>query len=401
LSEATENRGERKVAIRLEKLSKTFPVQDEPAVKELSMDIYEGEIVVLVGPSGCGKTTTMKMINRIIEPSSGRIYISGEDVTDANPDQLRRSIGYVIQQIGLFPHMTIADNIATVPRMLGWDKERVSSRVDELLETVHLPTSYRDRYPKELSGGQRQRIGVARAMAADPPIMLMDEPFGAVDPITRERLQDEFLGLQQEVLQKTIVFVTHDIDEAVKLGDRIAILRDQSEIAQYDTPETILTDPTDDYVEDFIGSGASLKRLSLSKVEDIKTAEWPVAHLTDSHDDVREKMKQSGREYVLLLDERDKPKRWVNWADVEQNGIPLQEAGWPSVAIVERRSSLYDTLDTMITSYRGSAVVVDENEGKYQGVVDFATVLSAIEEMRPQEGHTAPDFIAEREDLPS
>ena len=363
------------------------------------MDIYEGEIVVYVGPSGCGKTTTMKMINRIIEPSSGRIYISNEDVTDSNPDELRRHIGYVIQQIGLFPHMTIADNIATVPKMLGWDKQRISKRTDELLETVGIPNSYRSRYPKELSGGQRQRIGVARAMAADPPIMLMDEPFGAVDPITRERLQDEFLRLQQEI-QKTIVFVTHDIDEAIKMGDRIAILREQSVIAQYDTPETILTDPADQYVEDFIGSGASLKRLSLSKVEDIKTAEWPVAHLDDSHDDVRGKLEQSGREYELLLDERDKPKRWVNREDIEQ-GIPLKEAGWPAVAIVERHSSLYDTLDTMITSYRGSAIVVDENDGKYRGVVDFETVLAAIGEMRPQEDTIAPDFIAEREDLPS
>jgi len=399
LSEATEHLSERGRAIRLEKLSKTFPGQDEPAVKELSMDIYEGEIVVYVGPSGCGKTTTMKMINRIIEPSSGRIYISNEDVTDSNPDELRRHIGYVIQQIGLFPHMTIADNIATVPKMLGWDKQRISKRTDELLETVGIPNSYRSRYPKELSGGQRQRIGVARAMAADPPIMLMDEPFGAVDPITRERLQDEFLRLQQEI-QKTIVFVTHDIDEAIKMGDRIAILREQSVIAQYDTPETILTDPADQYVEDFIGSGASLKRLSLSKVEDIKTAEWPVAHLDDSHDDVRGKLEQSGREYVLLLDERDKPKRWVNREDIEQ-GIPLKEAGWPAVAIVERHSSLYDTLDTMITSYRGSAIVVDENDGKYRGVVDFETVLAAIGEMRPQEDTIAPDFIAEREDLPS
>src|SRR5918998_204191 len=276
----------RDAIIRLENLTKTFPGQAPPAVEDLSMEIYEGEIVVFVGPSGCGKTTTMKMINRIIEPSGGRIFLDGEDVTTSNPDKLRRRIGYVIQQIGLFPHMTIADNIATVPKMLGWDNKRISDRIDELLETVGIDLSYRNRYPKELSGGQRQRIGVARAMAADPPVMLMDEPFGAVDPITRERLQDEFLRLQEEI-RKTIVFVTHDIDEAIKMGDRIAILREQSEIAQYDTPETILTDPADEYVENFIGSGASLKRLSLSKVEDIKTAEWPVGHLEDSHDDVR------------------------------------------------------------------------------------------------------------------
>ena len=372
----------RKVTIRLENLSKTFPGQTRPAVDDLSMDIYEGEIVVFVGPSGCGKTTTMKMINRIIEPTGGRIILDDEDVTTTNPDKLRRRIGYVIQQIGLFPHMTIADNVATVPKMLGWDKERTNSRVDELLETVGMDRSYRDRYPKELSGGQRQRVGVARAMAADPPIMLMDEPFGAVDPITRDRLQDEFLRLQEEI-QKTIVFVTHDIDEAIKMGDRIAILREQSVIAQYDTPERILTDPADQYVEDFIGSGASLKRLSLSKVRDIKTSEWPVASLADSPDEVRETLRRSGKDYVLLLDEGRKPKRWVGLEELEMNGVPLRNAGWPAVAIVEGNSSLYDTLDTMITSYKGSAIVVDE-QGRYESIVDFSAVLQAIEEMRPE-----------------
>ena len=378
-----------KVMIRLEELTKRFPGQDQPAVEELTMDIREGEIVVFVGPSGCGKTTTMKMINRIIEPSSGRIFLEGEDVTNVNPDNLRRRMGYVIQQIGLFPHLTIADNIATVPRMLGWDKKRTSERIDELLETVGIDNSYRNRYPKELSGGQRQRIGVARAMAADPPVLLMDEPFGAIDPITRDRLQDEFLRLQQEI-KKTIVFVTHDIDEAIKMGDRIAILRDRSRIAQYDTPERILTDPADEFVEDFIGSGASIKRLSLSRVSDIQTADWPVARLTDGHDEVRQKMRSSGKDHVLLLDDRNRPKRWVSMEDIEQNGIPLAEAGWPAVAIVEANSSLYNTLDTMITSYKGSAIVVDE-DGTYQGVVDFSTVLGAIDSMRP------PDQRHERE----
>jgi osmoprotectant transport system ATP-binding protein len=373
----------RKAMIRLENLSKTFPGQTEPAVDDLSMDIYEGEIVVFVGPSGCGKTTTMKMINRIIEPTGGRIILDGEDVTTTNPDKLRRRIGYVIQQIGLFPHMTIANNIATVPRMLGWDKERTNSRVDELLETVGMDRSYRDRHPKELSGGQRQRVGVARAMAADPPIMLMDEPFGAVDPITREGLQDEFLRLQEEI-QKTIVFVTHDIDEAIKMGDRIAILREQSVIAQYDTPERILTDPADEYVEDFIGAGASLKRLSLSKVGDIKTSEWPVAQLTDSPTEVLNTLHRSGKDYVLLLDEQRKPKRWVGAEELELNGVPLKNAGWPAVAIVEGKSSLYETLDTMITSYKGSAIVVDD-DGRYESIVDFGAVLQAIEEMRPEE----------------
>lgn len=335
MSDNTNNQSKQhgEVMIRLENLSKTFPGQDEAAVKDLSMDIYEGEIVVLVGPSGCGKTTTMKMINRIIEPTEGRIFLEDEDVTSVNPDNLRRRIGYVIQQIGLFPHMTIADNIATVPKMLGWDKQRISDRVDELLETVGINQNYRDRYPKELSGGQRQRVGVARAMAADPPVLLMDEPFGAIDPITRDRLQDEFLRLQEEI-QKTIVFVTHDIDEAVKMGDRIAILQDQSVIAQYDTPENILTDPASEFVEDFIGAGASIKRLSLSQVSDIEPADWPVSNITDSHEDVREKMQSSGRDYVLLLDDQRRPKRWVNIEDIERNGVPLKEAGWPVVAVV-------------------------------------------------------------------
>jgi osmoprotectant transport system ATP-binding protein len=380
--------------IRLENLTKTFPAQDEPAVEELSMEIPEGEIVVLVGPSGCGKTTTMKMVNRIIEPTSGRIFLEGEDVTKANPDKLRRRMGYVIQQIGLFPHKTIADNIATVPKMLGWDKKRISERVDELLETVGIDVSYRERFPKELSGGQRQRIGVARAMAADPPVLLMDEPFGAIDPITRDRLQNEFLRLQQEI-KKTIIFVTHDIDEAIKMGDRIAILRQRSVIAQYDTPERILTDPADDFVEDFIGSGASIKRLSLSQVRDIETTDWPVTNLSDGPDAARAKLRDSGREHVLLLDERRHPKRWVSRDDLEASN-DLEKAGWPAVAVVEDSSSLYYTLDTMITSYKGAAIVVDD-DGAYLGVVDFDTVLEAINTMRPPEGERLQD--AEEEEV--
>ena len=381
--------------IRLENLSKTFPGTDEPAVKDLSMDIYQGEIVVLVGPSGCGKTTTMKMINRIIEPTDGRIFLEGEDVTGVNPDNLRRRIGYVIQQIGLFPHMTIADNIATVPRMLGWDKQKTSDRIDELLETVSINKSYRDRYPKELSGGQRQRIGVARAMAADPQVLLMDEPFGAIDPITRDRLQDEFLRLQEEI-QKTIVFVTHDIDEAIKMGDRIAILQEQSVIAQYDTPENILTDPASEFVEDFVGAGASIKRLSLTKVSDIEPAEWPVASLNDSYEDVREKMESTGKDHVLLLDDQDRPKRWVNIQDIETNGVPLKEAGWPAVAILEQDANLYETLDTMITSYKGSAIVVNE-DGAYKGVVDFDKVLEMIDSMRDPDQASADQAPADQE----
>jgi osmoprotectant transport system ATP-binding protein len=252
--------------IEFRQVSKTYPGSDNPVVNDLSFEVPEGEICVLVGPSGCGKTTSMRMVNRLIEITQGEILIDGEPNTSMSGTQLRRKIGYAIQQIGLFPHRTIADNIGTVPNLLGWDKDRIKSRVDELLNTVGLsPDEYRDRYPAELSGGQQQRVGVARALAADPPIMLMDEPFGAVDPITREGLQDEFLRIQQDI-KKTIVFVTHDIDEAIKMGDKIAILKQGGVLAQYDTPENILSKPDSEFVSSFVGGDRVLKRLSLTRV---------------------------------------------------------------------------------------------------------------------------------------
>ncbi|GGF44755.1 ABC transporter [Marmoricola endophyticus] len=257
------------VPIELSQVTKIYPGQDTPAVEAIDMHIPAGELVAFVGPSGCGKTTTMRMINRLIRPSSGTITIGGEDVAGLDDVTLRRRIGYVIQQIGLIPHLSIASNVALVPRLLKWDKKRIDKRVDEMLEVVGLePGQYRNRYPRQLSGGQQQRVGVARALAADPPIMLMDEPFGAVDPITRGRLQDEFLSLQQQ-LGKTIVFVTHDFDEALKLGDRIAVLRQRSVIAQFDTPEAILANPADDFVRGFIGEGAALKRLHFERVDSL------------------------------------------------------------------------------------------------------------------------------------
>jgi osmoprotectant transport system ATP-binding protein len=256
--------------IEFRKVSKTYPGSDNPVVTDLSFEVLEGEICVLVGPSGCGKTTTMRMVNRLIEITEGEILIDGEPNTAMSGTRLRRKIGYAIQQIGLFPHRTIADNIGTVPHLLGWDKGRIRNRVDELLELVGLsPGEYRDRYPAELSGGQQQRVGVARALAADPPIMLMDEPFGAVDPITRERLQDEFLRIQEDI-KKTIVFVTHDIDEAIKMGNKIAILKQGGILAQYDTPETILAYPNSEFVASFVGTDRILKRLSLVRVGDIR-----------------------------------------------------------------------------------------------------------------------------------
>src|SRR4028118_184116 len=284
-------------------VSKTYAGSDRPVVNDLTFNIEDGEICVLVGPSGCGKTTSMRMINRLIEPTSGEILIDGQKNTSMSGTQLRRKIGYAIQQIGpfphrtigpnvgtaprragwppprkigyavqqigLFPHRTIGQNVGTVPGLVGWDKERTSSRVDELLDLVGpAPDQYRDRYPAELSGGQQQRVGVARALAADPPIMLMDEPFGAVDPITRDRLQQEFLRIQEDI-KKTIVFVTHDIDEAIKMGDKIAILKEGGILAQYDTPENTLSNPASDFVRSFVGTDRVLKRLSLLQVKDM------------------------------------------------------------------------------------------------------------------------------------
>lgn len=294
------------VAIRLDAVSKRFPGQAQPAVRELSLDIASGEIVILIGPSGCGKTTTLRMINRLEEPSSGRIFLSGQDVTTADPDQLRRHIGYVIQQIGLFPHMTIAENIGLIPKVLGWNSRTVRGRVDELLDLVGLdPAAYRQRYPKELSGGQQQRIGVARALSADPPVMLMDEPFGAIDPITRERLQDEFLRLQQQI-RKTIVFVTHDIREAMTLGTRIALLDVGGVLAQYDTPERLLSAPKNEFVSDFLGSGKEVRRLDLTSVGDIELEPVRIvtaaADTAGAPDEVR----------VIVIDESGRPKRWLH-----------------------------------------------------------------------------------------
>ena len=263
--------------IELEHVAKIFPGQVEPAVGDLSLEVQEGEIAVLIGPSGCGKSTTLRMINRLIEPTSGRITVAGRDIAEQKAHELRLSIGYVIQQVGLFPHLTIAENVATVPQLLRWDAPRVARRVDELLALVHMaPDVYRDRYPRELSGGQKQRVGVARALAADPPVMLMDEPFGAIDPITRASLQDEFLRILRE-LDKTIVFVTHDIDEAIRMGTRIAIMR-AGKLVQYDTPQAILAHPADPFVEAFVGGDRALKRLSLLPVDGFRANAPPPAN---------------------------------------------------------------------------------------------------------------------------
>ena len=257
--------------------TKRYPGRRAPAVSELSMTIPAGEICCLVGPSGGGKTTAMKMVNRLIDITDGDIRIDEQSVRKLNVTELRRGIGYVIQQVGLFPHMSVGDNIATVPKLLGWDKKRTQARIAELLELVGLEAGDADRYPAQLSGGQRQRVGLARAMAADPPVMLMDEPFGAIDPITRERLQDEFLRLHREV-RKTVIFVTHDIDEAIKVGDRIAILREGGVLAQYDTPDRILAAPADDFVARFVGADRGLKRLALRRLDEVELEPLAAGH---------------------------------------------------------------------------------------------------------------------------
>ena len=255
--------------LELRDVAKRYPGQREPAISGLSLSVEAGEVCVLVGPSGSGKTTAMRLINRMIPLSAGDILLGGRSVLDREPDELRRGIGYCIQQIGLFPHLTVADNIATVPRLLRWTKARIDARVQELIELIGLDPEIGTRYPAQLSGGQRQRVGVARALAADPPLMLMDEPFGAIDPINRARLQDEFLRLHRRV-RKTVVFVTHDIDEAIKMGDRIAILREGGKLAQYDTPAEILTNPTDEFVAQFVGADRALKRLGLATLADVE-----------------------------------------------------------------------------------------------------------------------------------
>ena len=333
--------------IALENVTKTYPGQASPAVEDLTLEVAQGEIVMLIGPSGCGKTTTLKMMNRLIEPTSGRIVLDGEDVTAVNGDALRRRIGYVIQQVGLFPHMTIADNVAMVPRMLGWDRNRVTERVDELLHLVGMePNQYRHRYPRQLSGGQQQRVGVARGLAADPPVMLMDEPFGAIDPITRERLQDEFLEVQRQVA-KTICFVTHDLTEAVKLGDRIAVFATGGRLAQYDTPDEVLTHPADDFVSQFVGGGAAVRRLSLLELAHLQLEEVSTA---------------SGSGLPQISPGMD------GWVSVPGTTTP------PKLVTVPITGTIYDAVDVMLDTRVPLVLVVGE-DGSAKGALRWDALV--------------------------
>ncbi|MER5856925.1 betaine/proline/choline family ABC transporter ATP-binding protein [Streptomyces sp900105245] len=367
-------------AIELENLTKRYPGNPQPAVDNVSMDIRAGETVVFVGPSGCGKSTTLKMINRLIEPSGGRIRIDDEDVTDIDPVKLRRKVGYAIQSAGLFPHMTVAQNIALVPRMIGWSKARTRARVEELLDLVGLdPGEFHGRYPRQLSGGQQQRVGVARALAADPPVLLMDEPFGAVDPITRDHLQDELIRLQRE-LHKTIVFVTHDFDEAIKIGDRIAVLRERSHIAQFDTPEAILTNPADDFVSGFVGAGAALKRLNLTRVRDVEMRGYPTVTVDTPLQEIFGLLRGSGTNEILLLDRRRRPYKWLRRGDLMRARGSLARAGTLVHDTVTRDATLRDALEAVLTDNAGR-VAVTGRRGEYIGVVDMETLMNSVHEL--------------------
>jgi osmoprotectant transport system ATP-binding protein len=360
--------------VAFEHVTKRYPGADAPAVNDLDLTVPAGEICVLVGPSGCGKTTSMKMVNRLIEPTSGRITIDGQDVMDLPAVELRRRIGYVIQQVGLFPHQTIGENVAVVPGLLRWSRQRIRERTDELLELVGLPPGeYRDRYPNELSGGERQRVGVARALAADPPVMLMDEPFGAVDPIRRERLQNEFLRLQEQV-RKTIIFVTHDVDEAIKMGDRIAILQHGGILAQYDSPAAILANPASEFVERFVGADRGLKRLSLARVRDLDPIPAITVRAGEDRAEVRRRLDRADElEYALLVDGENRPLGWIDQHDLQGSGPIDPEAATPGAPTVEPESTLRDALSTMLGSSVQLGVVVD-GRGRVIGLVSVDAI---------------------------
>ncbi|WP_405740939.1 betaine/proline/choline family ABC transporter ATP-binding protein [Streptomyces sp. NBC_00028] len=304
--------------IRFEQVSKRYP-DGTTAVDDLSFEVSEGELVTLVGPSGCGKTTTMMMVNRLIEPTSGRILVNGDDIATVDPVRLRRRIGYVIQQVGLFPHRTILDNTATVPALVGWKKARARARAAELLDLVGLdPKRYGSRYPEQLSGGQRQRVGVARALAADPPVLLMDEPFGAVDPVVREQLQDEFLRMQAAV-RKTVLLVTHDIEEAVRLGDRIAVYG-QGRIEQFDTPGAVLGAPATPYVAEFVGADRGLKRLSVTEIEVDDLEQPPLARPDEPTGAAADRLGAEGARWAVVLDDGGTLHGWVGVEDLAAGG---------------------------------------------------------------------------------
>ena len=362
--------------IRLSGVGKRFP-DGTVAVEQLDLDIPRGEIVCLVGPSGCGKTTTMKMINRLVEPTSGRIVLDGEDVTTVNPVQLRRRIGYVIQQVGLFPHQRVWENVATVPSLLGWDKAKKRARADELLSLVGLePDVYRDRWPAQLSGGQRQRIGVARALAADPPVLLMDEPFSAIDPIARDRLQSEFLRVQEQV-HKTIVFVTHDIDEAVRLADRIAVFRQGGVLDQYDTPATILGAPATPHVADFVGADRGLRRLAVTGIETGDLDKPPVVTLDDNLAEARTAIASGVEPYAIVTDVEGRLRGFVGGRRAEGDGT-VADRLQRMPASVESSATLKSAMAEMLQHDAGWIAVTEPGTDRYLGVLTPLSLHAAL-----------------------
>jgi osmoprotectant transport system ATP-binding protein len=361
--------------LRFEGATKRYEGSPVLAVDHLTLDVPAGEICVLVGPSGCGKTTAMRLVNRTVELTEGDVLIGGRSVRQRDPAGLRREIGYVIQEIGLFPHRTIAQNIASVPQLLGWDRERVRARTAELLELIGLDPDLGGRYPVQLSGGQQQRVGVARALAGDPLVMLMDEPFGAIDPINRERLQNEFLRLQAEI-KKTVLFVTHDIDEAIKMGDRIAVLRDGGRVAQYATPAELLMSPADGFVEDFVGADRALKRLALLRVSDIELWEAPLAFVGQSTSEVRAKLADAEVPYPLLVDAERRPIGWLSERDLAAETVPAR-ADSPLGPLLELDDVMRDALADLLQGGAQYAAVTDP-QGRIAGVLSIEIIADFL-----------------------
>jgi osmoprotectant transport system ATP-binding protein len=371
--------------------TKRYPGQERPAVDKLSLEVPAGEICVLVGPSGCGKTTAMRMVNRMIDITEGDILLDGQSVRDRRPAELRREIGYAIQQIGLFPHLSVADNVATVPRLLDWPKDRIRARVDELLTLVSLdPADTRDRYPAQLSGGQRQRVGVARALAVDPPLMLMDEPFGAIDPINRERLQNEFLRLQREI-RKTIVFVTHDIDEAIKIGDRIAVMRQGGKLAQYAPPAELLMRPANRFVEDFVGADRALKRLALQRVRDVDLWKAPLVRVGEPVAEARARAAGAEVPFPLLVDHDGRPLGWLSDGALQGERVTEELRSRPD-PVLELDDVLRDALSDLLQDEAQYGPVVDDR-GRVCGVLSIE-VLSHALRTDPEEVPHGADAVA-------